>query len=111
MSIRISLTHYSEMSDNSKLCSANATDNQVGADTNKKIAKRAEKTGVKNSSARFDDIAEKLSQMDLYSENNASPQANNQVKETGKSIIEELSAKQKIFVAAKKVIYGIKQNF
>ena len=111
MIIRISLTYYPEISDNSKMCAADSTDIQVGADTNKKIAKRAEKTGVKNSSARFDDIAEKLSQMDLYSGNNASPQANNQVKETGKGIIEELSAKQKIYVAAKKVIYGIKQNF
>ena len=94
MSVRISLTDHSETSDNSKMYAVNGTDNQVGAGTNKKIAKRAEKTGVKNSSARFDDIAEKLSQMDLYSGNNASPQANNQVKEIGKSRIEELSAKQ-----------------
>ena len=109
MSVRKSLTDYSEIS-NSKMCSADSTDIQVGADTNKKTAKRAEKHGVNNSSAYFDDIVEKLWQIDLYSGNNASPQENNQVKETGKSRIEELFSKQKIYVAAKKVIYGIKQN-
>ena len=108
MSIRISLTDYSEIS-NSKMCAADSADIQVG-DTNKKNAKRAEKHGVNNSSAYFDDIVEKLWQIDLYSGNNASPQENNQVKETGKSRIEELFSKQKIYVAAKKVIYGIKQN-
>ena len=108
MSVRISLTDYSEIS-NSKMCAVNATDNQVDADTNKKIAKRAEKLGVNNSLLCFDDVVEKLSQMDLYSENNASAHANNQVKETGKRRIEVLSVKQKIYVAAKKVVNGLKQ--
>ena len=56
--------------------------NQISADKNKKIVKRAEKHGENNSSACFDDIAGKLSQMDLYNGNNAlsSPQANNEIK-------------------------------
>ena len=110
MSFEISLTDYSKISDNSKMSAADSTENQIDADTNKKIGKRAEKHGLNNSSACYNDFVKKLFQIGLCSGNNASPQENNQVKETGKSRIEELFSKQKIYVAAKKVIYGIKQN-
>ena len=109
MSVRISLTDHSEISDSSKMCAVNANDNQVGADRNKKIAKRAEKHGLNSSSACYNDFVKKLFQVDLCSGNNASPQENNQVKESGKGRIEDLSPKQKIYVASKKVIYGIEQ--
>ena len=94
MNIKISLKDYSETSGNSKMFATNATDNQVGADTNKKIAKRAEKHDVNNPLLCFDDVVEKQSQMDLYSENNASAQENNQVKENdgNRSEISEISA-------------------
>ena len=60
MSVRISLTDHSEISDNSKMYAVNATDNQVGAGTNKKIAKRAEKHGLNNFSAYYNDFVKKL---------------------------------------------------
>ena len=45
--------------------------NQISADKNKKIVKRAEKHGENNSSACFYDIVEKISQIDLHNGNNA----------------------------------------
>ena len=60
MSNRISLTDYLELSDNSKTCAANSTKNQISADTKKKIAIKAEKHSVNNSSASINDVFEKL---------------------------------------------------
>ena len=92
---------YSELSYNSKTCAANnATKNQVGGDTSKKIEIRAEKLGDDESSARLYDTIEKLCQTEIYREIN-------QLKEKEKSRIEKLSAKQKLYVAAKEVIKNI----
>ena len=79
MSIKISLTDYSEIS-NSKMGAADFTDIQVSVDLNNKISKKAKKHGVKNYSARFGDIVKKLSQIDLYNGNTASAQTNNEIK-------------------------------
>ena len=65
MSNRISLTDYLELSDNSKTCAPNSTKNKISADTKKKIAIKAEKHGVNNSSASIDDVFEKLWQLKL----------------------------------------------
>ena len=89
MSNRISLTDYLELSDNSKTCAPNSTKNKISADTKKKIAIKAEKHGVNNSSDSFDDFFEKIWQLKLCSGNNASAQANNQVKENHENMIEQ----------------------
>ena len=104
MSTKISIIDNSELSFTSKKCAANATKYQVGGDKNKKIQIGAEKLGNGNSSARLDNIIEKFWQTPIYRENNASAQVNNQLKEKEKNKIEKLSAKQKLYFAAKEVI-------
>ena len=71
---------YTEIPDSSKVLAADATENQVGAETNKKIAIRAEKLGDENSSAQVDDVLNKLRKVVICKGNKASAEAKNQVK-------------------------------
>ena len=90
MRYKISLKEQTEISENSKMCADDSTENKVGADTNKKLTIRAEKLGDNNSSAQGVDV-KKLLQRLKHRVNNALALVNNKAKEVDEHKSEQRS--------------------